>query len=133
MRADRAGGGDDVPPPEGERLQKVLAHAGIASRRASEALIAAGRVSVNGVIVTKLGTRVDPARDRILVDGRPIVGPCHARLHVTHHAKRQGLLGFTAAVLMENEPMLKTFAKGGFDISGKLEFGFYNLKLAFRN
>ena len=61
-------------------------------------------------------------------------GICSALLsYMTHHAKRQGLLGFTAAVLMENEPMLKTFAKGGFDISGKLEFGFYNLKLAFRN
>jgi hypothetical protein len=51
---------------------------------------------------------------------------------MTYLAKRQGLLGFTAAVLMENEPMLNTFAKGGFDITGKLKAGFYDLKLAFR-
>ncbi len=52
--------------------------------------------------------------------------------YMTYLAKRQGLLGFTAAVLMENEPMLNTFAKGGFDITGKLKAGFYDLKLAFR-
>jgi len=55
-------------PPEGERLQKVLARAGIASRRACEELIAAGRVTVNGV-VAELGRRVDPDRDEIEVDG----------------------------------------------------------------
>lgn len=53
----------------GERLQKVLAHAGVASRRAAEELIVAGRVSVNGRIVTELGTRVVPGRDMIAVDG----------------------------------------------------------------
>ncbi len=53
----------------GERLQKVLARAGVASRRAAEGLIVAGRVSVNGRIVTKLGTRVVPGQDVIAVDG----------------------------------------------------------------
>lgn len=53
-----------------ERLQKVLAHAGIASRRASERLISAGRVMVNGKVVTELGTKVDPSRDVIVVDGK---------------------------------------------------------------
>lgn len=57
---------------EGERLQKVLAHAGVASRRASENYISAGRVSVNGHVVTELGTRVDPATDVIHVDGKRI-------------------------------------------------------------
>ncbi|MDR0416546.1 MAG: rRNA pseudouridine synthase [Propionibacteriaceae bacterium] len=58
------------PPAEGVRLQKVLAAAGVASRRGSEALIQEGRVEVNGRVVSVLGTRVDPARDHIRVDGR---------------------------------------------------------------
>ncbi|MGE5552631.1 MAG: pseudouridine synthase [Betaproteobacteria bacterium] len=53
-------------------MQKVLAAAGVASRRASEALIRAGRVSVNGQVITELGVRVDPARDEVAVDGRPL-------------------------------------------------------------
>ena len=57
--------------PEGERLQKVLARAGIASRRASEDLISAGRVSVNGQ-EARLGQRVDLDQDRVEVDGVPV-------------------------------------------------------------
>lgn len=53
------------------RLQKFLAEAGIASRRASEAVIAAGRVTVNGQVVTQLGTKVGPG-DRVMVDGKPL-------------------------------------------------------------
>jgi 23S rRNA pseudouridine2605 synthase len=53
------------------RLQRVLARAGLASRRGAEELIAAGRVSVNGVVAT-IGQSVDPERDKILVDGKPI-------------------------------------------------------------
>ena len=56
---------------EGERLQKVLAHAGVASRRAAEALIKAGRVKVNGKVVQQLGTKVFP-HDQILLDDKPI-------------------------------------------------------------
>ena len=52
----------------GERLQKVLAQAGLGSRRACEALIEAGRVEVNGEVAT-LGRRVDPEHDRVTVDG----------------------------------------------------------------
>ncbi len=55
-----------------ERLQKVLAQAGVASRRASEALIEQGRVTVNGRVVTQLGLKVNPRRDVITVDGRPL-------------------------------------------------------------
>jgi 23S rRNA pseudouridine2605 synthase len=54
------------------RLQKCLADAGVASRRAGEQFILAGRVAVNGEIVAALGTRVDPVHDRVTVDGKPI-------------------------------------------------------------
>lgn len=58
--------------PSGERLQRVLAQRGVASRRASEDLITGGRVQVNGKVVTELGTRVDPVRDEIRVDGKTV-------------------------------------------------------------
>ncbi len=58
-----------------ERLQKVLAAAGIASRRASEQLILAGRVAVDGVIVRELGTKVDPAKTAVTVDGQTLPKP----------------------------------------------------------
>jgi 23S rRNA pseudouridine2605 synthase len=57
---------------EAVRLQKYLAQAGVASRRASETLIVAGRVRVNGIVVTELGTRVDPSRDVVELDGRRV-------------------------------------------------------------
>ncbi len=55
-----------------ERLQKALARAGIASRRSCEDLIAAGRVKVNGKVVTLLGTKIDTSRDRVTVDDEPV-------------------------------------------------------------
>ncbi len=55
-----------------ERVQKVLAHAGLGSRRSCEDLIKQGRVSIDGQIVRELGTRVDPARAKIAVDGEAI-------------------------------------------------------------
>ncbi len=66
-----------------ERLQKVLARAGIASRRHAEELIIAGHVRVNGRVVTELGMRVDPHEDKVEVDGRRIVleSPVYAILH----------------------------------------------------
>ena len=51
-----------------ERLQKVMAHAGVASRRKSEEIIAEGRVKVNGETVTEMGFKVDPEQDEIIVD-----------------------------------------------------------------
>lgn len=54
------------------RLQKFLSAAGVCSRREGEAYIQDGRVSVNGAVVTELGTKVDPETDRIAVDGTPV-------------------------------------------------------------
>jgi len=54
------------------RLQKFLAEAGVASRRASEQIIVAGRVTVNGKVVRELGVKVDPAKDLILFDGKQV-------------------------------------------------------------
>lgn len=58
--------------PEEMRLQKYLSRAGVASRRAAEALIVSGRVRVNGQVVTELGVKVDPERDEVAVDGRRV-------------------------------------------------------------
>lgn len=57
---------------EGIRLQKVLASAGVASRRVCEELIVKGRIRVDGKVVRELGTRIDPTTARVEVDGRPI-------------------------------------------------------------
>ena len=54
------------------RLQKILSEAGVASRRAGEDLILAGRVSVNGKVIKELGFKADPDNDQIKVDGKPI-------------------------------------------------------------
>lgn len=62
----------DAPAPEGVRLQKVLAKAGVASRRVAEEMIVDGRVSVDGRVVTELGRRVDPESAVIRVDGTRI-------------------------------------------------------------
>ncbi|NLA64790.1 MAG: rRNA pseudouridine synthase [Leucobacter sp.] len=60
---------DGVSPDDLPRLQKALAHAGVASRRACETLIAGGRVTVNGETVYELGSRINPDTDEVRVDG----------------------------------------------------------------
>ena len=55
-----------------ERLQKILSHAGVASRRKAEEMILAGRIKVNGKIVRELGTEADIRKDRIEADGKPV-------------------------------------------------------------
>jgi pseudouridine synthase len=67
-----------------ERLQKILAHAGLASRREAERWIAEGRVMINGTIIRKLGTQADPAKDSIKVDGKRIK-PAAAPLYFAFH------------------------------------------------
>ena len=61
--------------PPGERLQKIIAAAGLASRRQAESWIREGRVSLNGITVTELGTRARPGTDTIRVDGKKLRSP----------------------------------------------------------
>jgi 23S rRNA pseudouridine2605 synthase len=70
-----------------ERLQKILAHAGIASRRKAEELITAGQVSVNGETITALGTKADLERDRIKVNGQALSAPKHHLYLALHKPK----------------------------------------------
>ncbi len=81
----------------GERLSRFLAHAGIASRRHAVELIHAGRVQVNGVIVTTQGTRIHPEHDTVRVDGNPVRSPTrqiyillHNSMEKHYHALVQG-------------------------------------------
>ncbi len=67
-----------------ERLQKIISAAGIASRRRAEELIVTGRVTVNGRAITKLGSKADPERDHIQVDGR-VLRPPGRRLYFLLH------------------------------------------------
>ncbi|MGO9393844.1 MAG: pseudouridine synthase [Desulfobaccales bacterium] len=67
-----------------ERLQKFLSRAGVASRRAAEDFIRAGRVRVNGRVVTEMGTKVDPAREVVLLDDRPVAAAAPPLTVVLH-------------------------------------------------
>jgi 23S rRNA pseudouridine2605 synthase len=77
------------------RLQKLIADSGVVSRRAAERLILEGRVTVNGAVVSELGTRVEPGRDNVAVDGRP-VRP-QRKLYIALHKPR----GYTCS---RNDP-----------------------------
>jgi 23S rRNA pseudouridine2605 synthase len=74
--------------PASERLQKLIARVGLASRRAAEEFITAGRVSVNGHVIKELGVKADPLRDRIVVDGKPLVFSTKAPTVVLLHKPR---------------------------------------------
>jgi 23S rRNA pseudouridine2605 synthase len=76
-----------APAPHLERLQKILAQAGIASRRHAEELITTGRVQVNGQTVTALGSKADAARDHIRVDGKLLQGAERLRYFMLHKPK----------------------------------------------
>jgi 23S rRNA pseudouridine2605 synthase len=92
-----------------ERLHKVLARAGVASRRAAEALIAAGRVTVNGTAVTRLGTQVDPDRDAIKVDGARVKTAPEAPLYLMLH-KPRGVV--TTLSDPEGRPTVRDYLRG---------------------
>jgi 23S rRNA pseudouridine2605 synthase len=70
------------PPAKLDRLQKILAQAGVASRRKAEEMIEQGRVQVNGKVVTVLGTKADAARDHVRVDGKLLQGSERLRYFV---------------------------------------------------
>jgi 23S rRNA pseudouridine2605 synthase len=70
------------PPAKLDRLQKILAQAGVASRRKAEEMIEQGRVQINGKVVTVLGTKADAARDHIRVDGKLLQGAERLRYFV---------------------------------------------------
>lgn len=75
-------------PEEYERLQKLISRAGIASRRAAEELISRGKVAVNGRVVTELGAKANPTRDKIVVDGRPLILSDAAPIVILLHKPR---------------------------------------------
>ena len=92
-----------------ERLQKIIAAAGICSRRKAEELILAGRVQVNGNTVTELGTKADPARDHIRVDGKLLHGPERHRYYLLNKPK-----GYVTTVSdPEGRPTVMALIRGG--------------------
>ena len=93
----------------GERLQKIIAAAGICSRRKAEELILTGRVQVNGKIVTELGTKADALRDHIRVDGKLLQGPERLRYYVVNKPK-----GYVTTMSdPENRPTVMQLVRGG--------------------
>lgn len=91
-----------------ERLQKILARAGVASRRKAEALMLEGRVAVNGRTVTELGTKADLERDHIKVDGR-LLRPPKRLVYLAFH-KPKGVV--TTLSDPEGRPTVLEFLKG---------------------
>ncbi len=93
-----------------QRLQKIVAAAGVASRRKAEELIASGRVQVNGQVVTELGSKADPERDHIRVDGKLLKKPQQFRYFMLKQA--QGVV--TTVSDPEGRPtVMKFFGRAG--------------------
>ncbi|HXV76298.1 MAG TPA: pseudouridine synthase [Candidatus Polarisedimenticolaceae bacterium] len=91
------------------RLNKALAHAGLASRRGADRLIAEGRVTVNGETVADLGRQVDPLHDAIKVDGRRLPAPPPAHTYLALH-KPRGYM--TTRSDPENRPTVMQLVSG---------------------
>lgn len=91
------------------RLQKIIARAGIASRRVAEEMILQGRVQVNGTTVTRLGSTADPQRDLIEVDGIPLKRQHHHNIYIMLH-KPAGCI--TTVHDPEGRPTVMQFLKG---------------------
>lgn len=117
-------GSKPQPPNKGERLQRVLADAGVASRRECERLIESGAVEVNGEVVTRLPAFVDPETDRILVEGRPIRRERERKLYIllnkpartlTTNADEPGSDRRTVIDLVEHPQKSRLFPVGRLD------------------
>ena len=91
-----------------ERLQKILAHAGVSSRRAAEDLILAGRITVNGHRVTELGSKADPENDRICLDSKPLRQPRQLSYYLFN--KPRGVM--TTLRDPEGRPTIQAYLKG---------------------
>jgi 23S rRNA pseudouridine2605 synthase len=92
-----------------ERVQKILAAAGVCSRRKAEELILAGRVQINGKVVTELGTKADGARDHIRVDGKLLQGAERLRYYVVNKPK-----GYVTTVSdPQGRPTVMQLIRGG--------------------
>ena len=100
---------EEIHVEDGERLQKVLASAGVASRRVCEDLIAEGRVEVDGVVVTEPGVRVDPVRSRIQVDGISVQTDVTKQYFVFN--KPRGVI--STMLDPEGRPSIATYLKPG--------------------
>jgi len=93
----------------GDRLQKIIAAAGICSRRKAEELILAGRVQVNGQTITELGTKADASRDHIRVDGKLLQGPERHRYYLVNKPK-----GYVTTMSdPEGRPTVMDLIRGG--------------------
>ena len=110
-----------------ERLQKIIAAAGIASRRKAEELITARRVEVNGQTVTELGSKADPERDHIRVDGKLLRGP-ERHLYLVLN-KPKGYI--TAASDPEGRPTVLDLVRAGVRVYpvGRLDYASEGLLL----
>lgn len=112
------------------RLQKFLARAGVASRRASEKLIEAGRISVNGQVVTELGTKVDPEADEVRLDGAPVRKAAEAVTlmlnkpagYLTSMKDPQGRPCVAQLVPLDELPALYPLGRLDYDTTGLLLF-----------
>ena len=106
-----------------ERLQKILAHAGVASRRKAEEMIQNGRVSVNGHIITELGSKADPGEDVIKVDGKKLRPP-QRRVYILLNKPKNVMSTSTDP---EDRPTVLEFVKGRVKERvypvGRLDFG----------
>lgn len=113
------------------RLQRYLAQAGVASRRSAERLIREGRVAVNGFVVTAMGWKVDPQKDRVTVDGRPVEpapGDAGSAVYILLHKPRgvlsaarddRGRITAVEWVRRAGGPAVRVFPVGRLDLDSE--------------